>query len=72
MRDISTIMAEERVNISELTSRNHNDHKVIMDFTMETEGLAQLSRLLKKVEAVKGVVRIVRVGDEAAKGGDQT
>jgi hypothetical protein len=40
---------------------------------METQGLAQLSRLLKKIESVKGVMRIVRIGDEAsAQKGDKT
>ncbi len=68
MRDISTVVAEEKVNIESLTSRNQHDHRVTMDFTLETEGLAQLSRLLKKIESVKGVMRITRVGDEAAKG----
>jgi hypothetical protein len=37
-----------------------------MEFTMETQGLAQLSRLLKKIESVKGVIRIVRTGDKAS------
>jgi len=44
-----------------------------MHFTMETKGLAQLSRLLKKIESVKGVMRIIRIGDEASAGtGDKT
>jgi len=29
---------------------------------VETEGLAQLSRLLKKIEVVKGVINITRIG----------
>lgn len=66
MRDITTFVAEEKVNITSLDMHNHDDHTVTMDFTLETQGLAQLSRLLKKVESVKGVIRIVRVGDEAS------
>ena len=73
MRDITTVVAEEKVNITSMTSHNHDDNTVTMHFTLETQGLAQLSRLLKKVESVKGVIRIVRIGDESsAKTGDKT
>jgi len=73
MRDITTVVAEEKVNITSLTSHNHDDHTVTMHFTMETQGLAQLSKLLKKIESAKGVIRIVRIGDESsAKTGDKT
>ena len=69
MRDITTVVAEEKVNITSLALHNRDDRTVTMDFTMETQGLAQLSRLLKKIEAVKGVMRIVRIGDAASAGG---
>jgi len=73
MRDITTMVAEEKVNITSLALHNHDDRTVTMHFTMETQGLAQLSRLLKKIDSVKGVIRIVRVGDEAsARSGDKT
>lgn len=73
MRDITTVVAEEKVNITSLATHNHDDHTVTMHFTMETQGLAQLSRLLKKIESVKGVMRIIRIGDEAsARPGDKT
>jgi hypothetical protein len=38
-----------------------------MFFTFETEGLAQLSRLLAKIEGVRGVTSVARLGDEAKK-----
>jgi len=66
MRDITTIVAEEKINIAAVASTHHDDHTVTEDFTFETEGLAQLSRLLKKIEAVKGVISITRVGDESS------
>ena len=73
MRDITTVVAEEKVNITSLTSHNHDDNTVTMHFTMETQGLAQLSRLLKKIESAKGVIRIVRIGDKSSAGtGDKT
>ena len=73
MRDITVIVAEEKVNITSLVTRNQIDRTTTMEFTMETQGLAQLSRLLKKIESVKGVIRIVRIGDKASgKKGDKT
>ena len=73
MRDITTIVAEEKVNIASMSTTNHLDHTIALDFTLEIEGLAQLSRLFKKIESVRGVINIARVGDEAApKGGDKT
>ncbi len=73
MRDITTIMAEEKVGISSVSLVNHDDQAVSVDFTLETEGLAQLSRLLKKVDAVRGITNITRIGNEAsAKTDDKT
>ncbi|MFQ5997046.1 MAG: RelA/SpoT family protein [Dehalococcoidales bacterium] len=70
MRDITIIVAEEKVNIASLSSTNHHDHTTSLDFTLETEGLAQLSRLLKKIEAVRSVISITRLGDEASLKGE--
>jgi len=66
MRDITIIVAEEKVNIVAMSTTNHHDHTTSLDLTLETEGLAQLSRLLKKTEAVRGVISITRIGDEAS------
>ncbi|TET46226.1 MAG: bifunctional (p)ppGpp synthetase/guanosine-3',5'-bis(diphosphate) 3'-pyrophosphohydrolase [Dehalococcoidia bacterium] len=73
VRDITIVVAEEKVNIASMATHNHDDHTVTMNLTMETQGLAQLSRLLKKIESVKGVMRIVRMGDQtSAQKGDKT
>jgi len=65
IRDITTLVAEEKVNIAGMSSTHHDDHTVSELFTLETTGLVQLSRLLKKIEGIKGVISISRVGDEA-------
>ena len=65
MRDITTIVAEEKINIAALTSTHHDDQTVTECFTLGTRGLAQLSRLLIKIEGIKGVIGVTRVGDEA-------
>ena len=65
MRDISALVAEEKVNISSVNLVNHNDHTVTLYFTLETKGLAQLSRLLAKMEGIRGITSVARVGDDA-------
>jgi len=66
MRDITTIVAEEKINIAAVSSTHHDDHTVSENFTLETEGLAQLSRLLRKIDAVRGVISITRTGDRTS------
>lgn len=64
MRDITTIVAEEKVNIAAASSVRHEDNTVTEYFTLETNGLAQLSRILGKIEATRGVISVVRIGGE--------
>ena len=65
IRDISTMVAEEKVNIATMNFTNHDDHTISLYFVLETRGLAQLSRLLAKVEGIRGIISVARVGDEA-------
>jgi guanosine-3',5'-bis(diphosphate) 3'-pyrophosphohydrolase len=65
IRDISTIVAEEKVNIVNMTVTEHDDRTTTLYFTLETRGLSQLSRLLTKIEGIRGVTSVNRVGDEA-------
>jgi len=65
IRDISTIVAEEKVNIMAVSSSHNDDHTVTEHFTLETRGLAQLSRLLAKIEGIRGVISVARVGDKS-------
>ena len=65
IRDISTVVAEEKVNIVNMTVTEHDDRTTTLYFTLETRGLAQLSRLLTKIEGIRGVASVTRVGDEA-------
>jgi len=66
-RDITAIVAEEKVNISTMNVANNDDHTTSISLTLETRGLAQLSRLLGRIEGVRAVVSVTRVGDEATK-----
>jgi len=64
IRDVTAIVAEEKVNIAKMSFANHDDHTTSLYLTLEMTGLAQLSRLLVKVEGIRGVIRVTRVGDE--------
>jgi len=65
IRDITTIVAEEKVNIATMSSIDHDDQTTSIYFALETRGLAHLSRLLGKTEGVRGVTSVTRLGDEA-------
>ena len=63
VRDITTLVAEEKVNIVSVSFANHDDHTTSTFLTLEMRGLAQLSRLLAKIEGIRGVISVIRVGD---------
>jgi len=72
VRDITIVVAEEKVNIAAVNSVDHDDYTTTLHFTLETAGLAQLSRLLVKIESIKGVINVARVGDAATAKPDAT
>jgi len=65
IHDITAVVAEEKVNIASVSSVSHDDHTFTVYLSLETKGLAQLSRLLVKIEGVRGAISVARVGDEA-------
>ncbi len=67
MRDISTLVAEQKVNISSMNLANGNGQQITIFLTLQTTGLAQLSEILKKIDGVKGVISVSRIGEEASK-----
>jgi GTP diphosphokinase / guanosine-3',5'-bis(diphosphate) 3'-diphosphatase len=65
VRDITSVVAEEKVNITSVSFANRNDHTTLTVLNLETSGLSQLSRIMEKVEGVRGVISVNRIGDEA-------
>ncbi len=65
-RDVTTIVAEEKVNINQLGVAENNDHTVSLNVSLETRGLGQLSRLLSRIEKIKGVISATRIREEAS------
>ncbi len=67
VRDISTLVAEEKVNIASANLVNGNGQTVSLFMTLQTKGLPQLSEILKKIDGVKGVINVIRIGEDAVK-----
>jgi guanosine-3',5'-bis(diphosphate) 3'-pyrophosphohydrolase len=65
IRDITTIVAEEGLNITTMTSTPQDGNKVAENFTLQAKDLAQLSRLMAKIDGIRGVIGVSRIGDEA-------
>ena len=60
LRDVSTVVSEERVNMLGVRTLEPNDGAVIILATLETTGLDQLAPLLAKIEMIRGVRRVER------------
>ncbi len=60
LRDIATIVAENHVNMSALEVKVHDDKTAVVTATVEIDSLAQLSRLMEKIEGVRDVHTVAR------------
>ncbi|MFC2022186.1 RelA/SpoT family protein, partial [Chloroflexota bacterium] len=66
MRDISTLVAEEKINIAAVSLTNNNDQTISIFLTLGAANLAQLSHLLVKIEGIRGVISASRIGEGAS------
>jgi GTP diphosphokinase / guanosine-3',5'-bis(diphosphate) 3'-diphosphatase len=60
LRDIATVVAENRVNMSQLEVHVYDDKTAVVSATVEIDSLAQLSRVMEKLEGVKDVHTVAR------------
>jgi len=60
MRDVTMLVAEEKVNIVAASLANGEDQNIAIFLTLEIGDLAQLSRLLAKIEGVRSVTGVAR------------
>jgi guanosine-3',5'-bis(diphosphate) 3'-pyrophosphohydrolase len=63
VRDISAIIAEEGVNLSEVSMDNHRDDSVTLHLTLEVKSAAQLSKIMSRIHSVWNVVGVTRKGE---------
>ncbi len=59
LRDTTSLVSEERVNIASCVSEEFEDISII-SLTVYVESIDQLSRLFAKLEGVKGVISVTR------------
>jgi len=60
LRDIATMVAEERVNMVGVHTQEADDSHITIYVTLETTGIEQLSRLLNRLEGIRGVLSVSR------------
>lgn len=60
LRDVTTMVSEERVNIASVITKELSDGTVTMELTVHTTGLEQLGKLFAKLEGVRGVTEVTR------------
>jgi GTP pyrophosphokinase len=60
LRDVSTMVAEERVNMVGVHTQEGDDGHITIYMTLETTGVEQLTRLLNRLEAIRGVLSVSR------------
>ena len=60
LKDVSTVLADERVNIVSVLTTTHDDRTVTLYATVEVEGIGQLSTILRKLEGVREVYEVRR------------
>jgi GTP pyrophosphokinase len=63
VRDISAIIAEEGVNLSEVNMSNHREDSITLHFTLEVKSAAQLSKIMSRIHSVWNVVSVTRKGE---------
>ncbi len=63
VRDISAIIAEERVNVTELNSVGHLDDSISLHITLEVKSGVQLSKIMSRIYTVWNVVSVMRKGE---------
>ena len=62
MRDITTLVADEKINIIAASLKNNDDTTISIFLSLEAADLNQLNRLLTKVESIRGVTSASRIG----------
>ena len=60
LRDIATVVAESKVNMSAVKVDVYDDKSAVVSTTIEIDSLSQLSRLMEKLEQVRDVHTVAR------------
>ncbi|MDO8672231.1 MAG: bifunctional (p)ppGpp synthetase/guanosine-3',5'-bis(diphosphate) 3'-pyrophosphohydrolase [Dehalococcoidia bacterium] len=60
LRDVTTIVSEQKVNMAAVSTQSRSDRTATITMTIETTGIEQLSKVLAKIEGVRGIVSVAR------------
>ena len=60
LRDVATVVAEDRVNMASVSAVTHADRTATIRATLEISGIDKLSRILARLEGLKGVHSVAR------------
>ncbi|MFN0095630.1 MAG: RelA/SpoT family protein [Dehalococcoidia bacterium] len=63
LRDVTSVVTEDKVNMVGVHTLEGDDGSVVVLMTLETTGVEQLSRLLSRIEILRGVREVERVVD---------
>lgn len=64
IRDITTTVADDKVNIAAINLENQDDGTTSIILTLETKGLTHLARLMSLLDGVRGVRGVTRLGNQ--------
>ena len=60
LRDVTTIVAEDKVNMATVSAVTNSDHTATIRATLQISDLAKLSRVLSRLEGLRGVQSVRR------------
>jgi guanosine-3',5'-bis(diphosphate) 3'-pyrophosphohydrolase len=60
LRDVAALVAEDRINMTSVSAITHPDHTATIKATLEISDLRTLSRVLTRLERIKGVRSVTR------------
>jgi GTP pyrophosphokinase len=60
LKDVSTLLADEKVNILSVLTNTFDDRTVTLLLTLEVDGVPQLLKMITKLEGIKDVVEVRR------------
>jgi guanosine-3',5'-bis(diphosphate) 3'-pyrophosphohydrolase len=66
VRDIGAVIADERVNITDIDTAHHDGDVTSLHIALEINSTVQLSRLMAKIHSLWNVINVVRKGDTGA------
>jgi GTP diphosphokinase / guanosine-3',5'-bis(diphosphate) 3'-diphosphatase len=60
LRDVSTVVAEDKVNMATVSAVTNSDRTAVIRATLQISDLAKLSRVLSRLEGLRGVQSVQR------------